>query len=111
MIKKSFFDMWDNLIRIVILNLGFILALCGGLVWLLGRPDGLDYGAPVALLAVLTLPLLAGALTVGAACALPVAWSRHRWTRAARLRFTLAVLLLLAFLPFLANWNLLGFHL
>ncbi len=26
MIKKSFFDMWDNLIRIVILNLGFILA-------------------------------------------------------------------------------------
>ncbi|UCF98604.1 MAG: hypothetical protein JSV89_03480 [Spirochaetaceae bacterium] len=26
LIKKSFFDMWDNLIRIVILNLGFILA-------------------------------------------------------------------------------------
>ncbi|MHA1939071.1 MAG: hypothetical protein ACW97O_12745, partial [Candidatus Thorarchaeota archaeon] len=26
MIKKSFFDMWDNLIRIVILNLGFILS-------------------------------------------------------------------------------------
>jgi hypothetical protein len=26
LIKKTFFDMWDNLIRIVILNLGFILA-------------------------------------------------------------------------------------
>ena len=25
LIKKTFFDMWDNLIRIVILNLGFIL--------------------------------------------------------------------------------------
>lgn len=27
LIKKAFFDMWDNLIRIVILNLGFILVL------------------------------------------------------------------------------------
>jgi hypothetical protein len=27
LIKKTFFDMWDNLIRIVILNLGFILIL------------------------------------------------------------------------------------
>jgi uncharacterized membrane protein YesL len=27
LIKKTFFDMWDNLIRIVILNLGFILVL------------------------------------------------------------------------------------
>jgi hypothetical protein len=27
LIKKAFFDMWDNLIRIVILNLGFILLL------------------------------------------------------------------------------------
>lgn len=27
LIKKAFFDMWDNLIRIVILNLGFILIL------------------------------------------------------------------------------------
>jgi hypothetical protein len=27
LIKKSFFDMWDNLIRMIILNLGFILLL------------------------------------------------------------------------------------
>jgi hypothetical protein len=29
LIKKSFFDMWDNLIRIVILNLGFMVPLAG----------------------------------------------------------------------------------
>ena len=27
LIKKAFFDMWDNLLKIVILNLGFILLL------------------------------------------------------------------------------------
>ena len=29
LIKKTFFDMWDNLIRIVILNLGFLIPLAG----------------------------------------------------------------------------------
>jgi hypothetical protein len=93
------------------LNLGFILALFGGLAWLLARPGGLDYGPPAALFALLALPLLAGALTLGAAGALPVAWRRRLWTRATRLRFTLALLLLLIFLSFLWSWNLLGFHL
>jgi uncharacterized membrane protein len=27
LIKKTFFDMWDNLIRMIIMNLGFILLL------------------------------------------------------------------------------------
>ena len=93
------------------LNLAFIVGLCGGLAWLRGRPDGLDYGVPGALVALLSLPLFSGALTIGAAGALAAAWHRRFWTRAARLRFTLAVLLLLAFLLFLSSWNLLGFHL
>ncbi|MBN2565842.1 MAG: hypothetical protein JXB46_09030 [Candidatus Eisenbacteria bacterium] len=45
LIKKAFFDMWDNLFRVVILNLGFLL--CFGLVLLV--PNALSFNVPLSL--------------------------------------------------------------
>ncbi len=69
------------------------------------------YDVPVWVLAALTLPLLAAALTMIAASGLGLVWrSSHSWL-ADRLRFTILILVLLAFLPFLWSWNLLGYQL
>ncbi len=94
-----------------ILHVIFVIALFSGLAWILQGGGSLEYGVPTALYLVLALPLLAGAMTVVATVAAPIAWWRRFWTRGARLRFTAAALVLLVFLPFLASWNLLGFRL
>ncbi|MBN2353229.1 MAG: hypothetical protein JXD23_11710 [Spirochaetales bacterium] len=62
-IKKSFFDMWDNLLPIIILNVGFcvMLALSLGAMWGVGAlmlelgATGTGFGIFIANLAVLTL--------------------------------------------------------
>ena len=60
LIKKAFFDMWDNLFRVVILNLGFLL--CFGLVLLV--PNALSFSIPLSLsslfLALVVLMLYTG---------------------------------------------------
>lgn len=92
-----------------LLQLGFVIALGVSLARALGGGEGLEYGVPPSLRVILTLPLVAGGLSLMTALVLPVAWWRHFWTPGTRLRFTLAVLALCAFLPFLDSWNLLGF--
>lgn len=69
------------------------------------------YEIPAFVIAALCLPLVAAGLTLGATLGLVPVWRSSKVARADRLRFTLVVLALLAFLPFLWSWNLLGFHL
>jgi len=69
------------------------------------------YEFPLAPLAVLVLPVVGGVLTLGAIIGLIVVWRSDQWSGGQRLRFAMLTAVLLAFLPFLRYWNLLGFHL
>jgi CubicO group peptidase (beta-lactamase class C family) len=69
------------------------------------------FEVPPLALAVLSLPLAAGALTVVAATGLVPVWRSARASLFDRLRLTGVVAGLAAFLPFLWSWNLLGFRL
>lgn len=69
------------------------------------------YDIPPLALVVLTLPLVAAALTLVAVIGLGSVWrSAGRSSLGYRLRLTGLILALVAFLPFLKVWNLLGFH-
>ena len=68
------------------------------------------YEVPPLALAVLSLPLAAAALTVVAATGLVPVWRSPRASLFDRLRLTGVVAGLVAFLPFLWGWNLLGFR-
>ena len=69
------------------------------------------YEVPAFLLLVLSLPLVAAGLTLVAVVGLAPLWRSPRSTRSHRLGVTLLIFALVAFLPFLWSWNLLGFHL
>lgn len=69
------------------------------------------YGIPRVTFIVLVLPLVGGVLTLAAFIGLIVVWRSAHWSNGQRLRFALLTAVLLAFLPFLRYWNLLGFHL
>ena len=62
LIKKAFFDMWDNLFRVVILNLGFLL--CFGAVIVL--PNALSFSVPLSLLSLFVCLVLLMLYTGGA---------------------------------------------
>jgi hypothetical protein len=65
---------------------------------------------PVAAYVVFALPLVALlpiALALGFA---PRMWRQRWWTWGARVHYTVVVLALLVFLPFLSYWNLLSFR-
>jgi hypothetical protein len=68
------------------------------------------YEIPAFVLVVLSLPLVAAALTLVAATGLGPVWRSPRSTLGYRLRLTALILALVAFLPFLWSWNLFGFR-
>jgi CubicO group peptidase (beta-lactamase class C family) len=92
------------------------LAGASGLAFLLGfavhfaaDQVGLFNVSP-ALRLLLLLPLLAAALAIAAAASVVLLWLRHDGAVAARLYHSGVVLALLALIPFLHYWRLLGFH-
>lgn len=93
------------------LNFVFIAALAIVLATLVRTGSRvLLYEIPLLVRIVLGLPLIAAALSVAAAVGLVPVWRHPQSTLDHRLRVSLLVLGLLAFLPFLESWNLLGFH-
>jgi CubicO group peptidase (beta-lactamase class C family) len=70
----------------------------------------LVFGVPLLFKILLVLPILSALLTICALFFTYVAWKNKYWTVCGRLHYTLVVLASLAFLWFLAYWNLLGFH-
>ena len=84
--------------------------LAGFLYYLTTRPDAFIYGVPPAVIVLLILPLAAAALTISSLWVAAGAWSHRCWTLAGRLHYSLVVLSLLLFIPFLHYWNLLGFR-
>ncbi len=74
------------------------------------RPDGFIYGVPNAIIALLFLPLLAGALTLSSLWVLGRVWQKRHGSLEARLHYSLVVLSLVLFIPFLHYCNLLGFR-
>jgi hypothetical protein len=94
------------------IDLLFIVAASALLAVAVTRgPELLVIGAPGVLYAVLSLPLAAMALTVAAIAGLTRVWRHGRWTLRHRLRVSRLLIPLVAFLPFLHFWNLLGFRL
>jgi len=74
------------------------------------RPHNLVFGAPFYLTALLEMPRLALLISVPVIASVPVAWARGHWGRRLRWRLSWTALLLLAFVPFLRYWKLLGFQ-
>jgi hypothetical protein len=71
----------------------------------------IEQGATVALLAVLSLPILAGALLAASSVAATRAWPQAGWGRWWRAHYLLVVLAGLGYLWLLNSWNLLGYRL
>jgi hypothetical protein len=59
LIKKTFFDMWDNLLSIFLLNVGFLLVVAAGF-YVLSIADNLIFFLPTALLALVGICLYIG---------------------------------------------------
>jgi CubicO group peptidase (beta-lactamase class C family) len=81
-----------------------------GMLSVLSNYLELIFGVPLLLRILLILPILSALLTIGALFFAYVAWKNKYWTVCGRVHYTLVVLASLAFLWFLAYWNLLGFH-
>ncbi len=94
-----------------LVDLLFVAALAAGLARAVDGAGGLEYGVPPAVHVLLALPPAAALLAAAAGAGGLAGWWRGYWSREARLRLTASVATLLAFLPFLAGWNLLGFEL
>ena len=45
LVKKAFFDMWDHMLTIFLLNIGFVLVLAGGLY----LPTLLSFSTPISM--------------------------------------------------------------
>ncbi len=69
------------------------------------------YETPFMLEVALALPMIAAVLTIAAISGLGAVWRSSGSTSGIRLRFGILAAVLLAFLPFLHSWNLLGFRL
>lgn len=89
------------------------IALLAAVVALHSRMDSsiLLYEVPSYLLAILGVPLLAAALTLISGTGIVSVWRNPRSTWGYRIYFAGLLAALVAFLPFLGSWKLLGFHL
>ena len=77
---------------------------------IIAGPESLLFGAPSYLPLLLELPRIALVVSVLVIASLPVAWMRGHWGPRLRWRFTWIALMLLAIVPFLRYWKLLGFQ-
>jgi hypothetical protein len=93
------------------LHFVFIVALVVVLTTLSrGGSPSILYEIPPYVFLILLLPLAAGALSLAAAMGLVPVWRAGPSARVQRLYLALVVAFLIAFLPFLWHWNLLGFR-
>ena len=83
-----------------IVGLGFAIA---------GAFGSLEYGIPIAVIVLLTVPLVTTALTLVSLLKFARAWRRGEWS-GSKARPVLALAAALAFVPWLAYWNLIGYH-
>lgn len=89
------------------LNVLFVIGY--SIWWLAFYPK--PYEVPLVIGALLVLPLLATALTLGLLVFTVLAWRNRYWSVAARLHYSLVTVAALGFTEWLSYWNLLGFHL
>ncbi len=89
------------------LNLAFLVAFAA--IFAAGMDD-IVFALPKGLYAVLTLPLIALALTALAVVLAVRVWRDKYWTRGSRLLHTAGVVAAVAFVWFLNYWNLLGYR-
>ncbi len=89
-----------------VLDIGFII---GFLLLLTMAYNDMAYGVPLALLIVLTIPIIAALLTIASLCFTALAWYRHYWSLPGRIHYTIVTIALVAYLWFLYFWNLLGY--
>jgi hypothetical protein len=87
-----------------VLYLAFLPAL------LLTFVDALEYGISPALVAALTLPILALVLMAGSFVVAVRAWGAAGWSRAGRVHYGLVLLAAAGATWLLHTWNLLGFR-
>jgi CubicO group peptidase (beta-lactamase class C family) len=87
-------------------NLAFLVGLAFTIA---GAFGSLEYGVPAILPALLVIPLLTTAGTLAAAVATGWKLTRSGWA-GLKVSTALKLALALAYIPWLAYWNLLGFH-
>ncbi len=92
----------------------YLLFFAGLAYWLsttmVAGPESLLFGAPSYLPLLLKLPRVALVISALVVADVPVAWMRGHWRPRLRWRFTWMALILLAIVPFLRYWKLLGFQ-
>jgi hypothetical protein len=96
------------LVVAAILNLIFLVSLAI-LLPQSGRL-GVNFGMPPVLAALLVIPIVTTILSVGIVVSAAVAWARHYGSPTGRIAYSLGAASLLAFIPFLLYWNILGFR-
>jgi hypothetical protein len=89
---------------------GLLLLFTAGLFLLIGQLGGygLVFGVPTSLIVLLSLPVLAAILTIGALFYTVLAWKDGYWGIAGRVHYTLVTVAALAFSWSLNFLNLLG---
>lgn len=105
---------WPLLLARLAATLHFLFLAAVAVISAIAARRGLDlvlYGVPTAALGILVLPMVAAVATLGALSGLVLTWRSPDWYGAQRWRLLMLMTALLAFLPFLHYWNLLGFQL
>jgi len=104
---------WPFLLARIAAAIYCLFLICLGL-WLVTTtafgPQRLYFGAPYYLTPLLEMPRLALLISVPVIASVPVAWIRGHWSQRLRWRLSWVALLMLAFVPFLRYWKLLGFQ-
>lgn len=107
-VERQLSRAWLLVGLISILNLVFLIGFPLSL-WLYGVWK-LAYGVPTFVIAFFCIPLLTTVLTLRLPILAALAWKNKYWSLKRRLHYSLITLAALAFIPFLAYWNLLGFQ-
>jgi hypothetical protein len=88
----------------------FFLMLTFGLTLFAGEAVLDSLTIPPPMIALLTLPLIAIALTVGGVILTVLVWTCRYWTTFGRIHYTVVVGAALTFIIWLSYWNLIGFR-
>ncbi len=94
------------------LNFTFLVTFFLVLQWVVSGAANVDFaiGMPTWMAALVALPLLTTALTVGLIVVGLLGWRRHAWPRRGLVLYGLFTAVCLIFIPWLNYWNLLGFR-
>ena len=91
---------WTSLVTLIFVIAAVVVVSAAG--------EDLFYGFPPSLTAVLMLPFLAAALTLGVLLSVPGIWRQGSWTRFRRVHYTLFALFAVGLVWFYWYWNLFG---